>query len=63
MLEVEPTGDRDCETVGIPPLMSRKTLGILLFIAGRGRKAYWKRGVGGEGERGGANTIAGCMPR
>jgi len=28
----------------------RGTLGILLFIAGRGRKAYWKRGVGGEGE-------------
>jgi len=35
----------------------RGTLGILLFIAGRGRKAYWKRG----GWRGGANTIAGCM--
>jgi len=28
----------------------RGTLGILLFIAARGRKAYWKRGVGGEGE-------------
>ena len=39
----------------------RGTLGILLFIAGIGRKAYWKRGVGGEGEGGGANTIAGCM--
>ena len=31
-------------------LFGRGTLGILLFIAGRGRKAYWKRGVGGEGE-------------
>ena len=28
----------------------RGTLGILLFIAGIGRKAYWKRGGGGEGE-------------
>ena len=30
--------------------VGRGTLGILLFIAGRGRKAYWKRGVRGEGE-------------
>jgi len=37
------------------PLKGRGTLGILLFIAGRGRKAYWKRGVGGEG--GGAEPI------
>ena len=35
----------------------RGTLCILLFIAGRGRKAYWKRGWW----RGGANAIAGCM--
>ena len=33
----------------------RGTLGILLFIAGRGRKAYWNRDVGGEG--GGAEPI------
>ena len=26
------------------PSLGRGTLGILLFIAGRGRKAYWKRG-------------------
>ena len=36
-------------------LSGRGTLGILLFIAGRGRKAYWKRGVGGEG--GGAEPV------
>jgi len=36
-------------------MMGRGTLGILLFIAGRGRKAYWKRGVGGES--GGAEPI------
>ena len=43
---------------GLPlGLEGRGTLGILLFIAGRGRKAYWKRG----GWRGGANTLAGCM--
>jgi len=35
----------------------RGALCILLFIAGRGRKAYWKRGWW----RGGANAIAGCM--
>jgi len=36
-------------------LSGRGTLGILLFIAGRGRKAYWKWGVGGEG--GGAEPV------
>ena len=32
-----------------PMYTGRGTIGIL-FIAGSGRKAYWKRGVGGEGE-------------
>ena len=40
-------------------LDGRGTLAILLFIAGRGRKAYWKRGVGWEGE--GAEPINSWM--
>ena len=54
MLEVEPTGDRDCETVGIPPLMSRKTLGIL--DGGRGGavdRSWRRRGIKGV-DKGGA---------
>jgi len=34
----------DCETVGIPPLMSRKTLGIL--DSGRGGASIARGGVG-----------------
>ena len=34
----------DCETVGIPPLMSRKTLGIL--DGGRGGASIARGGVG-----------------
>jgi len=34
----------DCETVGIPPLMSRKTLGIL--DGGRGGASIAREGVG-----------------
>ena len=49
-----PSGDGDSDRDVAQPrsgwLSGRGTLGILLFIAGRGRKAYWNRGVGGEGE-------------
>jgi len=37
-------GVGDCETVGIPPLMSRKTLGIL--DGGRGGPSIARGGVG-----------------
>ena len=51
----------DCETVGIPPLMSRKTLGILDGGRGggvdRSRRRRCIKGV----DKGGANTIAGCV--
>ena len=46
---------QDMRTVAPAGMKGRGTLGILLFIAGRGRKAYWKRGVGGDGE--GAESI------
>ena len=34
---------RDCETVGIPPLMSRKTLGILDGRRGGAVDRSWRR--------------------
>ena len=37
------TGPHDCETVGIPPLMSRKTLGILDGGRGGGADRSWRR--------------------
>ena len=45
---------KDCETVGIPPLMSRKTLGIL--DGGRGGavdRSWRRRGIRGV-DKGGA---------
>ena len=51
----------DCETVGIPPLMSRKTLGILDGGRGGAVDRLWRRrGIRGV-DKGGASTIAGCM--
>jgi len=44
----------DCETVGIPPLMSRKTLGILDGGKGGGVDRSWRRrGIKGV-DKGGA---------
>ena len=46
--------DSDCETVGIPPLMSRKTLGILDGGRGGGVDRSWRcRGIRGV-DKGGA---------
>ena len=53
LVRAEPR-QRDCETVGIPPLMSRKTLGIL--DGGRGGavdRARRRRGITGV-DKGGA---------
>jgi len=54
-----PMGSTDAASVCLVPavrctcccLRGRGTLGILLFIAGRGRKAYWTRGGAGRVER------------
>ena len=44
----------DCETVGIPPLMSRKTLGIVDGGRGGGVDRSWRRrGIKGV-DKGGA---------
>jgi len=44
----------DCETVGIPPLMSRKTLGLLDGGRGGGVDRSWRRrGIRGV-DKGGA---------
>ena len=49
-----PSVHTDCETVGMPPLMPRKTLGILDGGRGRAVDRWWRRrGIKGV-DKGGA---------